>query len=158
MNRDLLKGVIETARANLEYSGSLLPVFFIGNEKTLNVVGAVFCNDREKDAASDAIRRMSKEIDADFVVFVTESWTIAPEHSEEFMLGIRNGKYKRVSDHPKRQEIVSFIIETRLSDCVGIAKIETRSDGSKTFGEVEMKEGENSGRFTHFLGPKAVRQ
>jgi hypothetical protein len=156
MNKNLLNEVVERARKNLEEHGELIPVFFVGGERGLRIVGATFTSDEEKDKTADVVRSFCREENADFVMFVAESWSVGADKADEFKKGLEEGKWKNVAGCPFRTEIVSFMVETKASDKMGYAEIKT-VNGKKTFGEVEFTESQSSGRFTHFLGPKAVK-
>lgn len=147
----LLQKIVEGARTNLKNSEILLPTFFIGGENGVEIIGADFRDDKMKDQVAQTVRRIAMETRAEFVVFVSEAWSIPPEDAEGYM----KAPLRRIMDHPRAFEIVSFNIETRNGDLSGIAKIlPNREMGPVEWTEIPV--GNMSGRFSGFLGPRKV--
>jgi hypothetical protein len=89
-------------------------------------------------------------MEADYVVFVAESWTIKPEDTDEFMKN--REKYRQVSDFPRCLECVLFTIETTTTLKMGMAPI---LEG-RVMGDVEWKQADTVETRFQFLGPKPV--
>lgn len=151
-DHEMVKKVIEMAAVNLKQEELLLPTFFVGKEDGIAIVGAPWGNDsREKDHAAEEVKRIAKEMKAEFILFVSESWTIRDqEAAREFQNDRR--KYPSVKDHPKAVEVVMFTLETQTGARVGLAEILP----GRVMGEViwQPKEMHMEGRFSNLLGPK----
>jgi hypothetical protein len=160
MKPEMLEAILERSRQNLRDSGSLLPVFFLGTGDNFSIVGTPFTDDRSKDQALRAVKEIANTQKADYLVFISECWSVASDRGKEFLEGQAAGKWRSVSDCPFKKEIVSVMIENRdgSADRMGCADVITGPDGKKTFGEIKYFEGaQSSGRFTRILGPKVVR-
>lgn len=151
----LLLSIVKAARQNLKGSEILLPTFFIGTPMGVQIIGYDWRSEADKDQAAATIRKVCAEFKAEFVALVSESWTLPPEYGREYMDD--NGRrWKRVAEHPKAYEIVSFMVETKTVDLMGAARILP----GRYMSEVEWREappGLVEGRFTGFLGPREVR-
>lgn len=152
MKEEILNDIIERTKQNLKESKELMPVFFVGNDKEINIVGAVFDEHIDsKDKTAKVVRQLAKETNATFVLFIAESWTLPSECVHEFMAN--RDKYPSVSDHPSAFEIVSFMLETEKGTKAAGAKIlPGREMGPVTW--IESKEFE--GRFTGLIPKRAT--
>jgi hypothetical protein len=145
---EMVQKVVEQAKANLKTS-ELLPTFFVGNTDKMVMIGAQWEDEGDKDMVAYRVKRIAHEIGADYVIFVSESWTIKPEDAPEFMAN--RDKYRSVSDFPKCFEVVMFSIETPTSMRMGMAPI---LEG-REMGEIKWHQPDQSeGRFSNFLGKK----
>jgi len=117
----------------LNSPSGLAPAAFIGNSETneICVVGLNFPSDEAKEECALKIREIARTTEADFVIFVAESWAIEPT---------------------KKTECVLLTIETKTSDW--LARVLIGPD--KIMAPAVFEKTETSGRFSHFLGPKAV--
>lgn len=155
--QSLVNNALAQARIFINSEAGLMPTAFIGSSSTgeIAVVGMTFENERQKDEAGNAIRRIAQEHKADFVLFLAESWIIPAEHSETFMAN--RDKYSTVADSPLRKEVVSIFIETHTLHYIGHAGIVRDAKNQATVLEPVFTQADHmSGRFSHFLGPKAV--
>lgn len=144
--------LVEAARFAVK-QGQLPPIFYIGNSKEVAVVGAFFETAEDKDNTAKAVRKMVEKMQATFVLFIAESWSLSdPEAALDYMNN--RDKYKSVSDHPKAVEIVAFTLETlKEGDFMGIAPI----GAGRVLGDVRWMENPDvEGRFTKFMGDKPV--
>jgi hypothetical protein len=150
-----INSLLPSIKKNLNDRGGLVPVAFVGNSErgTTEVVGMMFTNQEEKDKYCNFIRKIAKEGEADFVVMISESWSVPAEHSEEFINN--RDKYPTIESFPKREEIVVVMIETETTRYIGRGVISGES-GRRVVGELEFGEGQIQGRFSYFLGPKGV--
>jgi len=120
----------------LNSPAGLSPAAFVGNSETgeICVVGLSFPTDAAKDECAGSIRDLARTIGADFVIFVSESSAVEPTTKT-------------------KTECVLMTIETKTSDW--LAQLPLGPD--KVLGAaVVFRRTEPTGRFTHFLGPKAV--
>lgn len=106
MNADTLNAIVAAVKRNLETHTELAPAVFIGNKNEVRIVCGSFSNGPEKDVFAQVIKKIAKEMSADFILFVSESWVLPPEYSQDFM--DNRGKYPSVSDHPPKKRSGSF--------------------------------------------------
>jgi len=153
MKKEFFDTIFEAVKLNFETHDQLMPVAFIGNDKTFGVVGGYFGDNSDKDAFAEAVKETAKEIHATFVLFVSESW-IAPEAAQDFI--DNRDKYPSVSDHPLRKEVVVFQYESHTGCKVGIGEI-VRTATTKTLIKPTLRDVDGmQGRFTHLLPLKRV--
>lgn len=155
---DFMDRIIAGIREQVSEYAELMPRFLIGTPKNgLLVVMAPFSNDREKDSVAQLVREMAKEHDADFVVFVSESWVVSDDNARKYQEGRAAGKWRQVADCPFKQDCVVFIVETKIGAKTGWGMIAT-TDKKRTLGEVTTRKSDGmSGRFTNLL-PKETAQ
>lgn len=140
------------ARENLKKSDPLLPTFFIGSPAGMVIVGAQFNTESDKEKVALAIRRMCREANATYVVFLTETWQLKCDTEEEARLAREH--YKSLEDHPNAQEKLMITLETFQGVKTGIADILP----GREMGEIKWEETwDMQGRFSHFLGPREVK-
>jgi len=150
---EIIQGIVENARLNLEKEGELMPVFFLSKEEKLAIIGAPFSNNEEKEQAVNAVKQACSRMEADWVLGVNEAWMVKLEKKDNEP----DPDISKItpSKHPERIEVVMFNLQVRGGKTYW-ASVEQilKSDGSKTFGEVEMKPMEESmqGLFTDLLG------
>jgi hypothetical protein len=143
---EMILKVIEGAKSNLKNSTELMPTFFVGAGEKISIVGAPFSTEREKDVIADGIRAMAEELQADFVVFLSETWTLSPEDGKDFMEN--RHKYRSVSEHPRKKEAVTLMLETRFEVKMGMAEILP----GREMGEIKWITPDSAtGRFTNLL-------
>jgi hypothetical protein len=140
----------------------VMPVAFVGSTETgkMGVVRLDFSGNtfaevaKAKDACGNAIRRIAQATEADFVIFVSESWTVPQEHVKEFM--DNRDKYPSVESFPHRAEMVMISVETGTTTWLGKCSL-SGVQGDRIVGEPEFfKADRYEGRFAQFLGPKVV--
>ena len=137
---------------NINDEGGLMPVAFVGSTETkqVGIVAMAFQNVEEKDACSEVIKEIAQKFQADYVVFVSESWTVPSEHIEEFTNN--RDKYPEVASFPKKSEVVMIMVDTKTSNWIGMCEIyKGRKLGKPKF----MKSHSAEGRFSNFL-PKVL--
>lgn len=148
-NSDVVKGIISTARENIK-SGSLLPTFFVGketpNEKPeIAIVGAPFESDEEKDMSAIVVKQIAKQLDANFIIFLSECWILKVENTTENL-------NLKPSLSPNREEVITISIETPEGQYVGMAPV-IRNGDEVSFTEFDWKHSleKSKGRFTNLL-------
>lgn len=143
---DALAILLPAARYLMGRDGELMAVAFPGNYKTGVLTGVDMSakDATEKRARVLALRSLCRISDADWVVFLSEAWTIvATRPLKDTILP---------SQSPDRQECVLVIINERGQEArLGMAFID-RSGPHPTFGDIEWKEGSGIGQFTDLLG------
>lgn len=154
-NDEMITGIVEATKKNMASSDWLLPTFFIGSKaKGLSIIGAPFGNDREKDSTAEQIKKIAHEQDADFVLFIAESWTIKDQVAVREYMENRD-MYSSMSEHPKAIEVVVFALETKTRNWQAMADILP----NRVLGAIEWRESEKlEGRFVNLLGDKPVLQ
>jgi len=144
---DLKIEVIERAKADLKAKDGILPKFFVFKHGQLAIIGAPFSNETEKDAVAEVVRDVAQ--DADFVIFVSEVWSLSDaEGSKDFMEN--RSKYPGgVQDHPKAVEKVMIHVETANGGVeMGTATILA----DREMADVEWTKMDNyKGRFSSFI-------
>ncbi len=146
----LIQGILKTCRQNLKQSQQLMPVFFIGNEDNIGIIGAEFDDPKSKDVCAAFIRKTAEEKKAEFILFIAESWTIRDQAAaKEYMDDMEAYDYS-MGNHPGAVEVVMFSLETKTKCWTAMAEIKNRE-----IGEIEWSEtGRLEGRFSNFLGEK----
>lgn len=147
---ETINHIIDITRQNVRENEEVMPLFFVGDEENMHVVGASFRDDKEKDLAAEAVKKIAKEKGAEFVLSVAEIWIMNdPDAAKDYYSN--PDKYKNMGDHPKAREVIYFSLETKTRNWVGRADI---LPGRK-MGVVEwMAPGITGGRFSNFLGEK----
>jgi hypothetical protein len=111
----------------LTRDGGLQPVAFfrVGNKPILHgpTKGMIIPlkmdmprSDAGKDAVAEALRHVRKDLDADLVLMVLESWMVKPNEEEAAYIQ-KHGEFKvPPSQHPNRIEIVLFSLTKANGD------------------------------------------
>lgn len=152
--RLLVDALTRQARANLEKDGYLAPVAFVGRlDGEIRVCAGL--NRLTKDEGANAIRRIAKKHDADFVLWIDEAWM------KEFKASslsearrIRDEIGGEVRDIPGRIDVVMFTLHTRACVFAASPVRETLAGNPEkyTFGAVEFdKPHAAEGRFMSLL-------
>ncbi|MFA7278722.1 MAG: hypothetical protein WC100_01345 [Sterolibacterium sp.] len=145
-----ITAAVDVARKNLKGSQELCPVFILGKGDERQLIGTPFGSDEQKDMVAMLIKIRAQEMGADFVLFVSEAYTIRDQEAAKEFMDNRD-MYPSVSTHPKAVEVVMFMLETQTKSWSGIADIEP----GRVLGELEwMLCKDAQGRFTNFLGDK----
>jgi hypothetical protein len=142
----LIDKIVAQARRFVTDEGEALPTCFVCSEDHTEILTGVMTNDAEKDQFAKIVRMKAFEMAAELVVFVSESWMISEQDSEEFLAN--RHKYKSVSDHPNKKEILLIHVETKQGIWLGKSEIINRKAGEPHFEKTES----NKGRFARFLG------
>lgn len=153
--REFLLNIADQVRKMVATTRELVPVAFLYNSeaKEATIVGTSFDGENSKDAFAEALHNLAAKIDADLLIFVSESWTLDAEDGKEYMEN--RDRYPRgMVDHPRRKEIVSFMVSTHDQDLMGKAEI-LRGENSRRLSDVLfMKGGAITGRFANLLRPR----
>lgn len=151
--KTMVENAYKVAKKNYETDKRLLPVFHIGNISDFKstMVGAIFENEREKDVIAQMVKKIAFDMSADFIIFISESWSIRQEDTKEFM--DNRDKYPSVESFPKRISIIAFMVESHYGCYIATAMIEGEAVGELKFSPAPA---EMRGRFTHLLPPKLV--
>jgi hypothetical protein len=72
----MIQKAIEAAKRNLKLFPEVAPVFFIGHEHDIKIVQMPFDGEAEKQLATIFIRKIAQDIEADFILFIAESWSL----------------------------------------------------------------------------------
>lgn len=134
-------------------TGELQPMAFIGNKAHVGILPMRFTTPETKDIYAEAIRALVKKTDADFVVFVAESWTLAidgqsPGEAEKTYRDWQKSG-KSLADHPRRREVVMVTYEDRYG-ATRLGMLTVRPD--RTLAPIEWSEADtNAGRFSGFF-------
>jgi hypothetical protein len=152
---EVARGISDTARRLLEQSGSLMPVAFLHSDypgqRGLDVIGLPFHNEREKALAASHLRKAAKKKKATMAVQVQEAWLAVLDEQEAYYAAAEGVS---ASSHPKRKEVVWFIVELPGALYLGQVDIVRDEFGKPSFGPVEFKPvepGEMAGRWIGIL-------
>lgn len=150
---DAMKSIIENTRQFLKVGKTLLPTFFVGNGAHLQVIGVQWATEQDKDIAAATVKKVAKEMNACFVLFVAETYMLSEDAAKDFMANPQ--KYGSVAKHPEAKEVVYFVLETKTKTWFAGADILK----DRELGAVEWKPqdpGSASGRFSEFLADKPL--
>lgn len=148
--------IVAAARAAVADGVMVSPAYFIGNYTEQHIVHADYSTPEAKEESAMAVRRIAKEINADYVFHVSESWAIKDiEAGKDYQENQAKYKYT-MSNHPKSVEVVIFNLETHDKVIMGWGDILVQGN-KKTLSEVSWQETEVFGRFSNFLGPRIVK-
>jgi len=152
-DNELITRVVEAARDNLRSSEMLAPVFFIGDDSRIGMLPADFSDDSSKDRMAHVVKELVKQVSAEFVLFIAESWTIKDQDAaREYMENM--DAYNGVSSHPKAVEVVTFMLETKNKAWMAVTDILP----DREMGAVEWKESSMvEGRFSGFFGEMQIK-
>lgn len=144
--------VVEQARSLLNAvigirnrTGEEVPIFAVLFKRTpagLARSEPIIIGDREsEDQFSYKVRHISKETGVDYVAFASEAWMVLVQTEEELE------SMSAPSEHPDRQEMVQFVLESKTESIHWIAPIMY----GVVQAPVEMENGFGEGRFAGFL-------
>jgi hypothetical protein len=154
----VVTNAIEVARKNVRESDEFVPVWFVGGKDGgLNIVATPFVGPDEhatKDAVVVAVKKIAAGCDAEFILFISECWTLAgdKEATEEYM-NHRERFPNGLADHPKRREAILVNLHTHDGVRLGMADILP----GRVMGEVNWHESDvkMAGRFAKMLPPRS---
>jgi hypothetical protein len=155
--RDVIEPLIANARTALEEGQSLKPTTFVGNFATQET-GFVEWSTGDADAKDQtafAIRMSAVELDADFVLSISESCSLARDKANRYAEIME--KYGSIKASPYWVDVLLFTLETRYGTWVGSGypKPKGLSKKKRTFGEVVLERVNSmEGRFGKLLPPK----
>lgn len=149
--KEFLESIIHGAMKNYSNDKYLAPFAFLHSSETntMQMVAASFTNEKEKDMFAIAVRTLVQKRGVDSILFLSESWTIPKDKTEDFMAN--RDKYPSVSAYPHRQDCIMISYETKNGAWLGTIIVD---DESKTVlsDEIEVIGAHaSSGRFTNFL-------
>lgn len=126
-NKDMISYMVKSARENFERDGDLMPTAIIGHSGTgkMEIVGARFGNQAEKEAVFGTIKAMIKKSSADSIMLILESYTIPQEYVQDFMAN--RHKYPMVSSHPKAIDIIMFSYENDVGAWSAVVKVDCKA-------------------------------
>jgi hypothetical protein len=117
--------------------------FVLVNEDFHVSLPVIFTNAVEKDHASIRLRQLTAEAMPDYVIYVSEAWTVCVEEKDKDILP---------SEHPDRVEIILVTIEFKTGEqflCTANIKRENDSVQLEEF-EIKPNPRSNTGRFMNF--------
>lgn len=151
---NIINPIIDAARNFLEQGEDLRPIAFFGCFDSAMIVPIPINSSSEesKDASAEIMRLAALQIEADFVLVITEAWTMKASSKEEVEAVI--DKYGSIGESPFAIEVVSFSLETVYGTWMAQEKIEAKGE-ARTIGIPDFHHfDEASGRFTHLLPQK----
>jgi len=122
--KELLAQIVPRLESDMA-EGELLPKFFIYAQGELSIIAGPFINDEVKNAISAIVKGVVKKLHAEWVVFVSEAYTLETTDKkaiEEYQNNPK--KYPTLADFPGSVEVVMLNLETRSDGChMGMARI-----------------------------------
>jgi hypothetical protein len=146
--------LIDKARGFLEQGDQLYPVAFVGNFTTQAIYPVLMNTDDPlgKESTSRAIRGLADQCEADFVLVISESWTLRQDKMPKMKQII--AEYGSIGASPYRIDSVSITLETLHGLWVSSLPIKPRgvSKKKRTFGSPDFQLfTEVEGLFAHLL-------
>lgn len=164
--REFVDRMIPLVRSNVEEYDQLMPVVFVSNSRTKEMVpiGGAFSTVADKEAFANYVRLFCQDIKADSTMFVSEAWAASahgktPEEANRFYRELIK-KYGSVEKSPHRMEVVHMSVETVGHVWQGMAAIvPKKGNRPRTFFEVEFHHMvEHRGRFSQFLVENRIKE
>ncbi len=140
----LISRCVTETRSRLKKGESILSHAYVGNTQTgrLKSLPSVPKNDTERKIADETIRKIAEAENADFILMVSESWSVTFEPSS------RPGHHDRKSGNlfapPRVVETCTFKLETSEGIWLALAEIKQKghSKKGKTINEVVFARAE----------------
>ena len=153
-----IQAIVSTMREFLQSGKELSAITFLGKFNAGIAPIPMDCrSERSKDESAALVLAVAQEVKPDFVVMISEAWTLPEGTTEEQMKKIY-AEYGSVAAYPHREEIVCISLETRQGDWLGRSHIKKLDNGKRDFDDVKFLRVDGiAGRFTHFL-PKDTLQ
>lgn len=156
----LVVDAIKIAREHVKNHDELVPMWWVGGANGIDLVATPFEGPDEhgtKDAVARTIKQMAAAKDADFILFISECWTLQgdEEASKEYMAN--RGRYPNgLADHPKRKECVMVDLQTHDGTKIGMAPILP----GRVMGDISWPDDYTriAGRFANLLPPRGPRR
>lgn len=157
--KSLLEGLVESLGADLNIGSDMMPMWYVGNHGQGEEKGAmhIFATpfdgpapDFGKNRVVGLIRRHVAELNADFVVFISEAWSLPSEYAKEF--AENRDKYPQgLATHPKRFDVVNIVVETPSERYWAGCPIKKSGDGRRYIDAPQYVDGKGvKGRFSNF--------
>ncbi|WP_019025428.1 MULTISPECIES: hypothetical protein [unclassified Thioalkalivibrio] len=133
--RPLVESLIAHAREISESGKELMTIAVVGrldpNEVRLLSVDQSDPDRRDRSLAE--IRATAATLDADFVLLISESWTLEGKHAERAQEIIE--EYGSIGNSPYKKEVATFSLETHDGNWLGVAPLVPKgySKRKKTF-------------------------
>ena len=158
----VIQGNVQIAREELEEKGGLSPLCVLIKDRGVDgpLVNAVDLqgpdNSFSKEQSDQMLRAVAKKMNPDYAITIMEAAVLALPHHEAYRQGLREGKWKDLTECPLCENVVLFYLETRNGLWVGKSGL-IEKDGKKTFSEVVFEETKISGRFANVLTTKVAK-
>lgn len=147
--RNLVTALIERFEGILALGKAVPPIFYIGNteEKIVEMVFLDTDSPQSKAMSANHAREVAYEMNADFVVATSESWSLPKDMFKNINAVIE--QYGSISACPERIDVVSILVETRGAVALGTAPVSAVP---------KSKNGRKVGRFDWFAGKTPLYQ
>ncbi len=149
-----MKYAVDAARQTLQEGLQHQPMGLVGNlgKKALIPVMMNFPDTQAKDAASEQLKVIANLIDADFLIFISECWSLEEADLTNYKKIIE--EYGSFEAFPNRVDTMMFSLETNYGNWIGMTPIKKvgNSEKKRTFDDPSFwKSPHIEGRFTHIL-------
>lgn len=142
------------ARESFEKDGHHMPMFVIDSPVGVNIVGATFSTEREKEAAVLAIRDICRGFEATRVAYVLEGWMTTYDENADV------SKAPRPSVDPRRVEVLFVTVQTVVrgeSEASGYYIVSRTSEGKASLSEFKSLSTIGFGLFDNLLAAPVVQ-
>lgn len=144
--------VVSTARGFLSDGMELESIAFLGKFGVGFI--PVPMDMGQKDASAAWIKEICRQTRPDFVMMISEAWSLSKETSEEEFARIAKSR-ESIVNHPNRQDIVMLTLETQEGFWLSQTPVRLLSDKKREFDDPEFLFATLlEGRFTQFLPPE----
>lgn len=149
--REMLETILNTSRAVLQDTREHIPMFLIGKgDEILGQVMAPFRNAEEKKLVAEGVRKICTEFEADFVIFVAESYAYSGPDTES-----KIEQYGSISKIPGCKEILMIMYESDSYEVSVISEIsKTEHFVSLTNTEWVVGDSKRGGMFSNLIPRK----
>lgn len=151
-----IEQIYDLAKQNLEKDGYLRAMAFVGagDKMVICDVHEMLRSNDSKDMLGAGLKRLIKETGASHLLFLSESWTLSQDDTEEYMKNMEKYNFS-LDNHPRKKECVHFTFEDAKGATLGMAMI-LRSGEKPYLGNLRIMEKptKSEGRFTNFFNRK----
>lgn len=167
---EIYKDAFALAETNLQRDGGFIPFAIIGSGDTMHVLPAVVeFSEEGKEYFAMMVRTMAVHHHADFIIYVSEAWTISSENltpEENKLVDEIQREGRSLKEHPKCLEMVMASIETHEMMQISQREIiRSANDWIELMESVSVacyEKNENDattavGRFSNLLPPREVQ-
>lgn len=143
--------ILRAMRRFMEDGSELCGIAFLGKGDCAPVpIPMNMATEKNKDISAEFIRHIVKETGAEYVIMVSEGWTLPKETPIEESKKLIE-EYGQISDCPQRQEIVFLTLETPAGSWIGMSPIKALGGVKRGFDDMKFIYTHMQGRFSNFL-------
>lgn len=149
-NENLMEVMAGFAEMFFKENGNISPMFTIfgGDGQTIIPVLALWTNDAEKEAVSDAVVKLIEKHNAIRVGFMVEAWLVLGQDDPNIDID------SSPSQHPKRREAIFLTVEDMFGKALsGYLEIIRDDAGKGSLKKIELMpaDAKSEGKFSHLF-------